>query len=91
MSDQNRDLHQVLNEFHEVLEASKDLGEHERQHLASALREIREVLGSEGGGSSEPESLIERLRAGLEALEDRHPRLTAVVGRVADSLADLGI
>ena len=90
MPDRKRSLHEVLGEFHEVLEASSDLSDEERADLAGALDEIRGVLD----GSDEPrrpEGLIDRLRGALEGFEDRHPRLTEIVGRVADQLSDLGI
>ena len=98
MNERHRDLHEILDEMHDALEdSSTGLRPDEREHLASTLAEIRDVLGGSteaadpAGTSPAHDSLIERLRTGLESLEDRHPRLTAVVGRVADSLADLGI
>ncbi|MBW2726786.1 MAG: DUF4404 family protein, partial [Deltaproteobacteria bacterium] len=30
-------------------------------------------------------------RAAVERFEDRHPELTKMIGRVADSLSDMGI
>jgi hypothetical protein len=41
--------------------------------------------------SDEHESLRERFDEAARQFEESHPTLTAVVGRVADSLANLGI
>jgi predicted nucleic acid-binding Zn-ribbon protein len=63
-----------------------------RDQLASVLREIREAIeSSEDSASSATESLIERLNETTRQFEKSHPTLTAMVGRVADSLANLGI
>lgn len=90
MAGPQRELHDVLSEFHEVLERSTDLDASQRRELAEALAEIRNVLGEEGV-ASESESLVDRLREAIAGFEDRHPRLTEIVGRVADQLSDLGI
>ncbi|MBW2383712.1 MAG: DUF4404 family protein, partial [Deltaproteobacteria bacterium] len=36
-------------------------------------------------------SLSDQLSQALERFEESHPQLTAIVGRVADALADIGI
>ena len=38
-----------------------------------------------------PASLGERLRATLDRFESRHPRTTMMVGRIADSLSEMGL
>jgi hypothetical protein len=35
--------------------------------------------------------LVDRLRLATKRFEETHPKLTAVVGRVADALSNLGI
>ncbi|MFQ5417471.1 MAG: DUF4404 family protein [Myxococcota bacterium] len=63
-----------------------------RDRLTAVLQEIRAAVEASGGGeSSATESLIERLNEAARHFEENHPTFTAMVGRVADSLANLGI
>jgi len=56
------------------------------------LSDIRAAI-EEGGEetSDENESLLERLNEATRHFEESHPTLTAMVGRVAESLSNLGI
>jgi hypothetical protein len=89
MSEPHKELRDVLEEVHEVLEGTPELSDLDRQELTNTLNEIRSVL--EASDDSLYGSLVSRLRSVVESFEDRHPKLTEIVGRVADSLADLGI
>jgi hypothetical protein len=89
MGDADRQLHEALNEVHELLEDTADLQEEDRAELRSAIREIRVAL--DAGAESDAGSIRERLKAAVERFEESHPRLTEMVGRIADSLAELGI
>ena len=89
MAEPNKALHEVLEEVHEVLEATPELSDADRTELSNTLSEIRSVL--QRSDTRPSESLVDRLRSAVEGFEDRHPQLTAIVGRMADSLADLGI
>jgi predicted nuclease with TOPRIM domain len=64
-----------------------------RDRLANVLHDIRTMVAeSESESESdEHESLRERFDEAARNFEESHPTLTAVVGRVADSLANLGI
>jgi len=64
-----------------------------RDRLANVLHEIRAVIAESESEteSDEHESLRERFDEAARNFEESHPTLTAVVGRVADSLANLGI
>jgi len=84
-------LDQILAELHEALEASgDDLDSEVRDELRQAAAEIQAALGSPDERELS-DSLAQRLRGGLERFEETHPRLTAIVGRIADALSDLGI
>ena len=90
MSDPRSSVTEILAELHEVLEASGDLAVDVREELREAAEEIRQALDP----SDERElsvSLRDRLSAALENFEESHPRLTGIVGRVADALSDMGI
>ncbi len=94
MVDRKETLEGILDELHEVLESSPDVGEAGRSALQRAAVDIRAALDAvpaSGSSDDESDSLIERLNDALERFEGSHPRLTQIVGRIADSLSDLGI
>ena len=89
MTESTRSLRDVLDELRELLEASPELGSEGRDALRQAAEDIRAALDSPG---SERSSLLsDQLSQALERFEGSHPKLTQLVGRVADALADLGI
>ena len=90
MGESKQNIHDALRDLHGALETAENLDESDRGEIASAIEEIREVLGDPDAGSRS-DSLRGRLRAAVERFEDRHPELTAIIGRVADSLSEMGI
>ena len=94
MADPASSLQGILDELHEALEASPEVGEAGRSALHRAAEEIRAALDENGSPAAEDASegsLVDQLNAALERFEGSHPRLTGIVGRIADSLSDLGI
>jgi len=63
-----------------------------RDRLMAVLDEIRDTVeaGSLRNGE-EDESLVDRLNEATRHFEESHPTLTALVGRIAESLSNLGI
>lgn len=90
MGESKQSLHDAIRDLHEVLGATEDLAESDRAELASAIEEIREALG-DSGTDRQPDTLRGRLGVAIERFEDRHPELTKMIGRVADSLSEMGI
>ncbi len=89
MTGKTRALSEILEELHQTLERVSEIGSEEREALRLAARDIRGALGrAPAEGES---SLSEQLRDAVERFEDSHPKLTQVVGRVADALSDIGI
>jgi hypothetical protein len=84
------DLRRRLAELQAELERSDALDADSRAALEGVMREIQTVL-ARAEAQREPASLAERLREAGRNFEDSHPTLTAVVGRVVDALAALGI
>jgi hypothetical protein len=81
-------IQELLGELEQVETADQGA----RDRLASVLQDIREAIEETGGeDSGEQESLLERLNEATRHFEESHPKLTAMVGRVADSLSNLGI
>ena len=91
--EKKRSLENVLRELHEILDGSPELGEEGRDSLRQAADEISLRLGdrNDADDAATGESLGDRLRDSLERFEGNHPKLTGVVGRIADALSELGI
>ncbi len=90
MSEQKQKVEEILTELQAMIESAEDLATDERGQLSATVTQIREAL-ERGETLPESDSLLDRLRDAFEGFEDRHPTLTSMVGRVADSLSDLGI
>ena len=91
MSDPNHSLPEILAELREALDSGDEpLDSSLRDELRQTAAEIDEALGASGAGPVS-DTLRGRVTAALERFEDSHPRLTGIVGRIADALSDLGI
>jgi chromosome segregation ATPase len=85
-------LNERIEELLGELEQAEAADQAARERLANVLHEIRRVIGEAGEQTSDAqESLLERLNEATRHFEESHPTLTAMVGRVADSLSNLGI
>jgi hypothetical protein len=85
-------LRERIRELLGELEQTEEIDQRARDRLESVLHEIREAVGEPGEEASEGhESLLERLNEATQHFKESHPTLTAMVGRVADSLSNLGI
>ena len=89
MSEQQR-LRQMLEQLHAELQRSHGLDDRSRERLDSALRDIEDLLTRTEAGTP-PESIMERLREAIGVFEQTHPTLTEAIGRLADTLANIGI
>ncbi len=90
MSNPESPLSEVIDELREALEAPDDLDEELRAELRSAAEEILEALDPDHERELSS-SLGDRLTNTLERFEKDYPRLTGIIGRVADALSDMGI
>lgn len=81
-------LKELLAELHRELESTENLSDDQIAHLRMAMDDIHAALRRE---RKESHSLAATFRTAADRLEDSHPRLTHVVGRVADALAQIGI
>jgi len=89
MSTPNRELRSTLDHLHEQLRGADALDPEVQARLRDALREIEDALAA-SDGLQEP-SLRDRLTELTRQFEESHPNLAAAVGRVVDTLANLGI
>jgi seryl-tRNA synthetase len=89
---QKEQLRKRIQELLGELEQIEAVDQGARDRLADVLREIRQAVEESSEESSdERESLLERLNEATQQFKESHPTLTAMVGRVADSLSNLGI
>jgi hypothetical protein len=89
MSEAKRPLHQILDELQEALESAPEVGEEGRVALRKAASDIRAALDEPRDESHS--SLSDQLSEALERFEEEHPQLTSIVGRITETLSDLGI
>ena len=81
-----------LKELHAELLRTGSLSEDDRKLVKQLQDDIQELLArSENVSGQGYHSLLERLRDVTQRFEVSHPELTAVIGRVAESLSNMGI
>jgi vacuolar-type H+-ATPase catalytic subunit A/Vma1 len=93
MPERSEKLRTTLADLHQQLAQAGSLDADSRALLQEALREILDTLESSPSGAGLPgeSSLIERLRDAGRRVEGEHPKLAAVVERLLDTIASLGI
>lgn len=82
-------LREDLEHLHRELAEGAELDPDARALLAELSGDIERLLAEDEPGAAAP--LADRLRAATERFEESHPALTAVVGRLAETLSNLGI
>jgi ElaB/YqjD/DUF883 family membrane-anchored ribosome-binding protein len=86
------EVHQRIQELLDELEQIDTEEAAARERLTQVLRDIRDAIeATDGAVPDRSDSLIERLNDATRQFEESHPTLTAMVGRVAESLSNLGI
>ena len=93
MSD--RELRSQLSQLHDALEETPTVDASSRDLLVEILDDIQRLLESSGDDTDEDESLAERagerLGDAVREFEEQHPTLATAIGRIADTLSNLGI
>ena len=84
-------LNERIQELLDELEKIEPADPAARDRLSHVLHDIRTMVAESELESDEHESLRDRFDEAARQFEESHPTLTAVLGRVADSLANLGI
>jgi len=87
------ELRERLQKLHEELENTDSVDVDARELLGELLADIRSLLdrSSDEDAAHTPDSLSERLEAATREWETSHPTLSAAVGRVMDTLSNMGI
>ncbi len=87
-----KQLREHLEELQSELADAATLDEESRRLIDSVLSDVQELLDrTEPTTADEPHGLVERLRDATRQFEESHPTLSAAVGRVMDTLSNLGI
>ena len=84
-------LDERLKELHSELSQIKSVDENERQILQQLMADIQDILEKEEYSQSYPGPFEERLKYAIELFGVSHPRITSMMGQIADMLARIGI
>ena len=84
-------LDERLKELHSELSRINSVDENERQILRQLMTDIQEILQQKGYNQPYPNQFEERLKYAIELFGVSHPRITSLMGQVADMLARIGI
>jgi hypothetical protein len=85
------ELRRRLEELHRELESTEEVDGEARALLGEVLEDIRGLLERSAESRHTHQSLAKRLGDAARHFEESHPTLFALVGRVADTLSNLGI
>ncbi len=83
-------LRELLHDLHEELDSVSDLDAADETELRTALGDLQQTL-ADSAAERDATSIGTALRKALEGFEGRHPAITGMIGRVAESLSELGI
>jgi uncharacterized heparinase superfamily protein len=87
-----RQLRDRLEHLHAELAKTDAVDDASRELLADVLGDIQQLLDRSGEERPhEPQGLVDRLRDATRQFEESHPTLAAAVGRVMDTLSNMGI
>lgn len=90
----HKDLHRLLKDLDAQLEHASPLKTEDRELLQNIMDDIQRLLNSAPSPSDDParsEGVVENLTDLVGRLESSHPALTAVIGRMAETLSAMGI
>jgi len=84
-------LRATISELERELRGVRSLDAESRLVLEQAVQDLRTALQKVDRSAAERQSLVERLQESVERFESTHPSLTAILGRLIDGLAQMGI
>ena len=88
----NKHALRALKELHEQLRNAELPSDSDRDLVKHLQNDIEKLLANAAAASAmEHQSLIKDLQEAAQRFEVSHPQLTAVIGRVVDSLSAMGI
>ena len=84
-------LREFIQHLRDELAGGDPLSSEDRARLEGVLGEVSKILESEAAESSAGSELFVELREFAERFEESHPSMALILGRIADSLSQLGI
>jgi acyl-coenzyme A synthetase/AMP-(fatty) acid ligase len=84
-------LRESIAHLREELSAGEPLSPEDRAQLESVLGEVSGILESDGKHDAGSGGKFDELPSLVRRFESTHPKLAVVLGRIADSLSQLGI
>ena len=84
-------LRESIQHLQDELSSGEPLSSEDRSQLETVLGEVSGMLESEDVDDTEWTWSFEDLPTLVERFESTHPKLAVVLGRIADSLSQLGI
>ncbi len=85
-------LRAMLEQLHAEIENAQSVDEGERELLEHLMADIRTVLARSGEEAPpQYQPLIQRLGEAVKQYEASHPTLTMLMGRVLDTLSNVGV
>lgn len=84
-------LRESIQHLQDELTSGEPLSNEDRAELETVLGEVTEILDSEKSEASSEGRSFSELPTLVERFESTHPKLAVVLGRIADSLSQLGI
>jgi len=84
-------LRESIAHLQEELSGGEPLSPDDRARLESVLGEVSGILESDDSGEPNSTGIFDELPSLVERFETTHPKLAVVLGRIADSLSQLGI
>jgi len=85
-----QELRQLLEQLHTELGDADSLDDQARERLRNMAQEIEAAVGPEEDKTLGEETMGQLQETAL-SIESEYPRLSAVIGSIADTLAKLGI
>jgi predicted XRE-type DNA-binding protein len=85
-------LDEILRELHNELRQTKSVDENERRILQQLMADIQEILEQREYDQAYPYNRFdERIKNAIEEFGVSHPRITTLMGQIADMLSRIGI
>ena len=81
----------LLQQLRDEVERATGLSAEAKANLLGHVEAMEKLAGGEASDKAKAKSGLQRLTASVEELEDAHPELTTIIGRIAVALGNMGI
>ncbi|HEY2574420.1 MAG TPA: DUF4404 family protein [Verrucomicrobiaceae bacterium] len=81
----------LLEQLRAELEQATGLSAEAKAKLLGHVAAMEKLAATGGADKAEAQSGLQRITASVKELEDSHPELTTLIGRIAVALGNMGI